>query len=107
MMRAKWLGLVLMLAAMLAVGLVWFPGAAKPHSVTLTWQPSPKPVAGYNVYRRTSDETQLIRIASGVREPRYEDRIVSSGRTYFYAVTAVDAAGRESGYSAEIKATVP
>jgi fibronectin type 3 domain-containing protein len=107
MMRAKWLGLVLTLAAMLAVGLVWFPGVAKPHSVTLTWHPSSSPAAGYNVYRRTGDETKFVRLASLVLEPRYEDRIVSSGRTYFYAVTAVDAAGRESGYSVEIKATVP
>ncbi|PYV65558.1 MAG: hypothetical protein DMG97_31995, partial [Acidobacteria bacterium] len=72
--------------------------------------PAEKPgvaVKSYNVYRSTTSGGQYAKIASGVPEPRYSDTTVSSGKTYYYVVTSVDAAGHESGFSAEIKATVP
>ena len=81
------------------------------HRVNLNWQaPAEKPgvaVKSYNVYRSTTSGSQYAKIASGVPEPRYSDTTVSSGKTYYYVVTSVDAAGHESGFSAEIKATVP
>jgi fibronectin type 3 domain-containing protein len=48
-----------------------------------------------------------VKLASGVTTLTYEDRIVTSGRTYFWVVTAVDQAGCESGFSAEARATIP
>jgi fibronectin type 3 domain-containing protein len=39
--------------------------------------------------------------------PRYEDGLVGSGRTYFYVVTAIDQAGRESRFSNEARASIP
>ena len=48
-----------------------------------------------------------VKIADRVPFPWYEDRAVSSGRTYFYVVTALDPAGNESGFSAETKAVIP
>ena len=81
------------------------------HRVNLNWQaPAAKPgvtVKSYNVYRSTTSGRQYVKIASGVPEAHYVDTTVSSGKTYYYVVTSVDAAGHESGFSAEIKATVP
>ena len=39
--------------------------------------------------------------------PPYEDRLVNSGRTYVYVVTAVDHTGRESRFSKEVSAEIP
>ena len=85
--------------------------AKVPHSVTLTWQPpkaSPDAsVVGYNIYRRTKEKTGYVKIATKVPGPPYEDRLVVSGQTYFYAVTAIDSLGRESRLSEYIQATIP
>ncbi len=84
---------------------------ARPHSVTLNWQaPPPAPgisIVGYNVYRSTTSGGPFVRLASRVSGPPYEDRLVGSGRTYFYVVTALDQAGRESKFSGEVRATIP
>jgi len=81
------------------------------HRVNLNWKaPAPKPGVGvksYNVYRSTISGGQYTKIASGVPEAHYVDTTVNSGKTYYYVVTSVDSAGHESGFSAEIKATVP
>ncbi|HSZ61467.1 MAG TPA: fibronectin type III domain-containing protein [Terriglobales bacterium] len=84
---------------------------ARPHSVTLTWQ-APRVDAGtvivsYSVYRSTTSGGPFVKLASRVPEPRYEDRLVNSGRTYYYVVTAVDQAGRESRFSNETRAVIP
>jgi fibronectin type 3 domain-containing protein len=81
------------------------------HSVTLRWQP-PAPVAGvvvlgYEVYRSTAPGGQYERIADRVHGTQYEDKHVEPGKTYYYVVTAFDQAGRESTFSAELKALVP
>ncbi|MFZ0800047.1 MAG: fibronectin type III domain-containing protein [Terriglobales bacterium] len=84
---------------------------ATPHWITLTWEPPPASprvaVVGYNVYRSTISGQQFVKIASRVPGPPYEDRLVVSGRTYFYVVTALDQAGRESRFSAEVRAPIP
>src|SRR5260370_38262375 len=64
-------------------------------------------VVGYNVYRSTTSGKQFVKIASRVPGPPYEDRMVVSGQTYFYVVTALDQAGHESRFSGEIRATIP
>jgi fibronectin type 3 domain-containing protein len=84
---------------------------ARPHSVTLTWQ-APRTgagsgIVGYNVYRSTTPGGPFVKLASRVPEPRYEDRLVNSERTYYYVVTSVDQAGRESGFSNQTRAVVP
>jgi fibronectin type 3 domain-containing protein len=81
------------------------------HHVTLTWQaPSAAPkvsITGYNVYRRLTPGERYSLVANGVSVPHYEDRLVQSGKTYFYVVTSLDSAGQESRFSREIAATVP
>ena len=84
---------------------------AQPHSVTLRWEaPRVTPgvsIQGYNVYRSTTSGGPYVKLVPRVAGPPYEDTLVLSGRTYFYVVTAVDQAGRESGFSGETRATIP
>jgi hypothetical protein len=80
-------------------------------AVRLAWSPSAEPdVAGYVIYRAPSPGAASVRI-SLVPAPRtvFTDRDVERGRTYSYAVTAVDRATRpnESARSNEVTATVP
>src|ERR1700683_705402 len=107
-MRSRWL--ILLMALVLSV-ISGCSHKASPHRVTLSWE-SPvtargPSVAGYNVYRSAISGKAYVKIADRVPFPWYEDRAVSSGRTYFYVVTALDPGGNESGFSAETKATVP
>jgi len=37
----------------------------------------------------------------------YSDSTVQSGQTYYYATTAVDSSGAESGYSNKVQVSVP
>ena len=110
-MRKILIGVLLGLVTLLIVGLMWRCSGTKPHSVTLTWRAVPSnqkvTVESYNVYRSTTSGAQKTRIATRVPGPEYEDRLVNSGRIYFYVVTAVDQAGRESPFSAEVKVKVP
>ena len=108
-------GSVVLALLALAVGLACHPKTAQPpqtpHSVTLMWQP-PKvsakaSVVGYSVYRSTTKDGRYVKIATRIPGPPYEDRQVTSGQTYFYAVTAVDQTGRESRLSENIQATIP
>jgi fibronectin type 3 domain-containing protein len=64
-------------------------------------------IVGYNVYRSTTSGGQYVKLASRVSGPPYDDRLVVSGRTYFYVVTAVDQAGRESRFSGEVRIPIP
>lgn len=82
-----------------------------PHSVTLRWD-APRltagmTVAGYNIYRSTTSGGPWVKLASKVPAPPYEDRLVTSGRTYVYVVTTVDQTGRESRFSGEVRAVIP
>lgn len=76
-------------------------------SVTLTWDPSTSPaVTGYRVhYGATSgqytDSVAVGNIATGTVPG------LTSGLTYYFAVTAFDANGLESDSSNEISYTVP
>jgi hypothetical protein len=106
---ANWSPLFCGLFALVFLGLVCCRQAGQPHWVTLTWKP-PAPTGaavGYNIYRATTSGGPYVVIASRVSGPPYEDRIVISGRTYFYVVTAVDGAGHESRFSGEVRAQVP
>jgi hypothetical protein len=76
-------------------------------SVTLAWDTDPDSVAaGYNVYYGTASRTYTQRTPAGNTNQVTIPNLVS-GVTYFFAVTAVDAAGLESDYSGEIVFTPP
>jgi fibronectin type 3 domain-containing protein len=96
------------LVALLAYRLVWAQHSgsktAKPHSVTLSWDPSPG-AASYNIYRGSASGGPYTEIGSSLT-PEYEDSPVPSGVVLYYVVTTVKN-NEESKYSSEIKAVVP
>jgi hypothetical protein len=72
--------------------------------VSLAWTASPEPdVTGYHVYRGTASGGPYALVAS-VASPGHVNAGLHNGTTYFFVVTAVDAAF-ESHYSAEVSAT--
>jgi fibronectin type 3 domain-containing protein len=65
-------------------------------------------VAGYKVYRGTVSGGPYTAVTTNLNVPTsFTDTNVTSGTTYYYVVTAVDAIGDESVYSEEVSATVP
>ncbi|MGO9326351.1 MAG: fibronectin type III domain-containing protein [Terracidiphilus sp.] len=80
-------------------------------AIDLSWLPGTEAdLAGYIVYRRDSDASaawQRISPAQPVVGPGYHDSNVQPGRTYIYAVTAIDQDRRESARSDEASDTVP
>ncbi|HEY3927895.1 MAG TPA: fibronectin type III domain-containing protein [Candidatus Koribacter sp.] len=82
-------------------------GSAVPHSVTLSWSESTPDVSGFNIHRGTVSGGPYTKINSNLSTSKsYEDTDVAAGKTYYYTVTAVKGTA-ESGYSAELTATIP
>lgn len=79
------------------------------HTVSLTWNPSPSNVVGYNVYRATQSGGPYNTKVNGLPLPgtSYIDSSVLAGTTYFYVTTAVDGNSQESVYSNEASAAIP
>lgn len=85
-----------------------FSSVGQQPYVDLTWAPNTdSDLAGYNVYRR-EDNGPWTRINSALlATPAYRDGNVAAGRTYFYAITAVDVHGNESVRSPQTEEAVP
>jgi hypothetical protein len=78
------------------------------HSVSLTWNPSPSAVAGYEVYRSEVSGGPYTKLDSSiVTADSYTDSSVQAGMTYYYVVTSVTSAGVQSADSAQTSATIP
>jgi hypothetical protein len=78
------------------------------HSVSLSWSVSSSTVAGYNVYRSTQAAGPFSKLNPSLETATvFTDSSVSSGQTYYYATTAVNSSGVESGYSNVAQATIP
>jgi hypothetical protein len=85
-----------------------FSGLANQPFIDLAWTPNTEPdLAGYNVYRHSGDEPPVKINSELVKTPSFRDAQVKPGTKYFYAVSAVDLRGNESGRSAETSETVP
>ena len=83
-------------------------GSGSPHLVSLSWNPGPSAVAGYNVYRGTQSGGPYSKINSSLLSTTaYEDAAVESGLTYFYVLRAVSSDLLESSASNQAIATVP
>lgn len=82
-------------------------GVALQYDVNLSWVPSTSSVAGYNVYRGSAVGSYSKINTSLDPSTAYSDNTVASGNTYFYAATAVNSSGEESGYSTPIKVAIP
>jgi len=77
--------------------------AATPVSVELAWEPvGDADLAGYRIYR-AGPGAGFSRLAE-TTVPSYSDRGIERGKTYRYAVSAVDKSGNESARSAEAEA---
>jgi hypothetical protein len=78
------------------------------HYVTLSWTDGSSSLGGYNIYRGTQPTGPFARVNSSL-EPAtvYTDNTIVSGKTYYYATTAVDSSGVESGYSNLAQAVIP
>lgn len=76
-------------------------------SVTLEWDPSTDTtVTGYKFYIGTASGVYGTGTDVGT-SPTYTARNLLSGHTYFFAVTAYNSSGQESGYSNEVTYKAP
>ena len=64
---------------------------------------------GYRVYYGTASRTYSQALGNGifVSTPTLVVQNLPTGHTYFFAVTAIDAAGVESAYSNEASKLIP
>jgi len=84
-------------------GLVAVPA---PNTIELTWEASTGDGAGYRIYRATgAGEFEKVADVNGI--PSYSDHAVEHGKTYRYAVSTVDSAGREGPRSAVKEVAMP
>jgi hypothetical protein len=83
--------------------------ATEPAYVSLSWAFASEPgVAGYAVFRSEQGGVRGVRLnAELLQAPAYRDVSVSGGRTYLYAVIAVDGSGQESPASEQLDVVVP
>jgi hypothetical protein len=76
-------------------------------SIQLGWTANRKiDLAGYNVWRSTSNGGEYVRLTSTpIRHNRYADQQTTAGMTYYYVVTALGGNSCESGFSQQTAAT--
>jgi len=82
------------------------PSAAA-NTIELAWERNTESdLAGYRIYRAL-DGGALEKLADVNQVPSYSDRKVEHGKTYRYAITAVDQAGNESARTAPAEVRLP
>jgi hypothetical protein len=86
-------------------------GSAVDSTATLEWTASTDTrVRGYRVYFGTASRAYRQRKGEGIdvgKVTTYQVRNLQPSATYYFAVTAYDAAGNESDYSAEASKVFP
>ncbi len=81
-----------------------FPVSSPGASFTLAWDPNQEPdLAGYKLYYGTSSRSYQQNMDVG-NLTQYTLTGLQDGVTYYFAVTAYDTEGNESGYSNEVSA---
>ena len=96
----EWL-ILLFLCVFLAV----FSNSAK--AITLAWDPSPDPtVTGYMVHHGTVSGTYTTHVDAGMTNTNVVSNLVP-GTTYYFVVTAYNAARVESAYSNQVSKAEP
>mgnify|MGYP000008795147 CR=1 FL=1 len=84
-------------------------GAGQAATVTLAWDPNTESdLAGYKLYYGNSPRTQAPYTQTVVINDKAATtwQITLEPGGYYFALTAYDASGNESGYSAEVSAEV-
>jgi hypothetical protein len=85
-------------------GLAGEPGIA---TIELVWQRNTEDdFAGYNVFR-AAGSGEFEKIAGPIDAPVYSDRAIETGKTYRYAVSALDRTGNESARAAPVEVVAP
>ena len=85
-----------------------FSGPGQRPFVDLIWAPVPDiDLDGYNVYRREENSQAAKLNTAPIKTPAHRDTDVTSGKHYFYSVSAVDVRGNESARSEEAEENVP
>jgi hypothetical protein len=85
-----------------------FSGTGQQPFIDLIWAPGTEAdLAGYNIYRHEEGGQPVKTNQDLVKTPASRDPNVSSGKRYFYSVSAVDVRGNESGRSEETSEQVP
>ena len=88
-----------------------YSGVGQKPFIDVIWAPvTNADLAGYNVYRSENgaagEKTAKLN-SELLKSPSYRDLAVTFGKTYTYAVSAVDVRGNESQRSAETSESVP
>ena len=85
-----------------------FSGEGQQAFIDLVWAPvTDADLEGYNVYRHEAGAAAVKLNSEAVKTPGFRDMQVVAGKVYFYAVSAVDQRGNESGRSEEASERVP
>jgi hypothetical protein len=85
-----------------------YSGEGQKSFIDLIWAPvASADLAGYNVYRSESGGVFVKINSEFVKTPFYRDATVLSGKTYSYAVSAVDVRQNESARSETAAESVP
>jgi hypothetical protein len=85
-----------------------FSGPGQSPAIDLVWAPvGDLDLAGYNVYRHEAGGVAVKLNRDPVKTPAYRDGNVAAGKSYLYAVSAVDVRGNESARSEEAGEMVP
>ena len=85
-----------------------FSGTGQRPFIDLIWAPDVEAdLAGYKVYRREASAEPVKVNPELVKTPAFRDMNVTSGKIYFYSVSAVDVRGNESARSQETSESVP
>jgi hypothetical protein len=84
-------------------------GVGQKPFVDLSWTPvTAADLAGYNVYRQEPGAPNWTKInREPVTVPAFRDETVAAGRTYTYAVSAIDVRGNESARGQSSSETLP
>mgnify|MGYP001582576303 CR=1 FL=1 len=94
---------------LLLTSFLWFYSAiAAAGSLTASWTANTESdLAGYKVYYGTATKTYGAPIDVGKVVTTYTVTELTEQKTYYFAVTAYDTAGNQSGFSNEASGTVP
>ena len=83
-------------------------GIAQAATVQVTWNPNTEPdLAGYKIYYGTASGVYGDPIDVGNVTGHVMEITPQHGATYYFALTAYDTSGNESGYSDEATCFVP
>ena len=93
---------------MLIVIIMLLPAIAFAATIQVNWNPNTEPdLAGYKIYYGTASGVYGDPIDVGNVTGHVMEITPQHGATYYFALTAYDTSGNESGYSAEATCFIP